>query len=174
MAGSAAAGSVGSMTLRGPVTAVPEAALGDSVAVSVPVAPAASSVGVVALPPLMSLPEGCSSNNPGWFVVFVTVTVIGTLAPGSMVVAAEAGRAVSVTGASWLYATVPVTVWENSVPTVVAPCMTSISHSPGWGSAAMSEAFPVGLSVVGVASTAVTAMFPDSGRAGWGLAGRNR
>src|ERR1700722_13101518 len=48
-------------------------------------------------------------------------------------------------GASWSYATTPVTVWENPVPSVVAPCITSISHRPGCGSGAMSEAFPVGL-----------------------------
>ena len=101
------------MTLRVPCTAVPAAAVGDSVAVSVPVAPAASSFGVAVLPPVMSLPDGCSSKNPTWFVVFVTVTVIGTLEPESMVVDVDVGRPVSVTGASWLYATTPVTVWEN-------------------------------------------------------------
>ena len=91
-----------------------------------------------------------------------------------MVVDVDVGRPVSVTGASWLYATTPVTVWENSVPSVVAPCITSISHRPGWGSGAMSEAFPVGLSGVGVVSTAVTSMFPDSVTAGSRSAGENR
>ena len=81
MAGSVAAKSVESRTLRVPLTAEPAAAVGDSVAVSVPVAPGASSSGVTALPPLMSLPDGCSSKNPTWFVVFVTVAEIGTLEP---------------------------------------------------------------------------------------------
>ena len=54
--------SVESMTLRMPFTAVPAAAVGDSVAVSVPVAPGASSSGVTVLPPVMSLPDGCSSK----------------------------------------------------------------------------------------------------------------
>ena len=75
-----------------------------------------------------------------------------------MVVDADVGRPVSVTGASWLYARTPVTAWENTVPSVVAPCITSISHRPGWGLGAMSEAFPVGLTAVGVASVAVTLM----------------
>ena len=43
MAGSEPPQSVESMTLRVPFTAVPAAAVGDSVAVSVPVAPGASS-----------------------------------------------------------------------------------------------------------------------------------
>ena len=155
-------------------SAVPAGSVGDSVAVSVPVAPAASSSGVTVLPPLMSVPDGCSSKYPTWFVVFLTVTVIGTLEPESMVVDVDVGRPVSVTGASWLYATTPVTVWENSVPSVVAPCITSISHRPGWGSGAMSEAFPVGLSGVGVVSMAVTSMYPDSVTAGSRSAGENR
>src|SRR5215472_6513026 len=154
MAGSRAPHSVESMTLRVPFTALPELAVGDSVAVSCPVAPGDSSSGVAVLPPVMSLPDGCSSKNPAWFVVFVTVTVIGTLAPGAMVVDADVGRPVPVTGASWLYATAPVTVWENSIPLVVAPCITSISHRPGWGLGVMSEAFPVGLPDVGVVSMA--------------------
>src|SRR6202046_269496 len=162
------------MTLRVPLTAEPAAAVGDSVAVSVPVAPGASSSGVAVLPPLMSLPDDCSSKNPTWFVVFLTATVIGTLEPESMVVDADVGGPVSVTGASWLYATTPVTVWENSVPSVVAPCITSISHRPGWGSGAMSEALPVGLSGGGVVSVAVTSMFPDSVTPGWRSAGENR
>jgi hypothetical protein len=91
----------------------------------------------------MSPADGCSSKNPAWFVVFVTCTEIGTLEPEPMVVDADVGRPVSVTGASWLYATVPVTVFENTVPSVVAPCITSISHRPGWGSGVISEAFPV-------------------------------
>src|ERR1700735_4087666 len=167
MAGSKAPQSVESMTLRVAVTAEPAAAVGDSVAVSVPVAPGATSSGVVVLPPVMSVPDGCSSKYPTWFVVFVTVTETGTPEPVPMVVDADVGRPVSVTGASWLYATTPVTVWENTVPSVVAPCITSISHRPGWGSGAMSEAFPVGLSGVGVVSVAVTSMFPDSGTPGW-------
>ena len=81
MAGSATPHSVESTTLRNPVTAVPAAAVGDSVAVSVPVAPGANSLGVLVLPPVMSVPVGSSANNPAWLVVFVTVTVIGTLAP---------------------------------------------------------------------------------------------
>ena len=72
------------MTLRVPFTAVPAAAVGDSVAVSVPVAPAASFSGMVVLPPLMSLFDGSSSKYPTWFVVFVTFTVIGTLELESM------------------------------------------------------------------------------------------
>src|SRR5215469_4606177 len=163
MAGSVAPQSVESMTLRVPFTAVPAAAVGDSVAVSVPVVPGATSRGVVVLPPLMSLPDGCSSKNPTWFVVFLTVTEIGRLEPEPTVVDVDVGRPVSVTGASWLYATVPVTVWENSVPAVVGPCITSISHRPGWGSGVMSEAFPVWLLAVGVASTAVTGKLNDSG-----------
>src|SRR5580692_11215293 len=67
------------MTLRVPVTPVPAAAVGDSVAVSVPVAPAASCSGVATLPPVMSLLVGCSVKSPVWFVVFLTFTVIGTL-----------------------------------------------------------------------------------------------
>ena len=58
------------MTLRVPVTGVPAAAVGDSVAVNVPVAPAASSFAVVILPPVISLPDGYSSKYPLWFVVF--------------------------------------------------------------------------------------------------------
>src|SRR3984885_11806663 len=156
------------------LTGEPAAAVGDSVAVRVPVAPGASSSGVTALPPLMSVPVDCSSKYPTWFVVFLTVAVIGRLEPESMVVDVDVGRPVSVTGASWLYATTPVTAWENSVPSVVAPCITSISHRPGWGSGAMSEAFPVGLSGVGVVSTAETWMFPDSVMAGLRSAGENR
>jgi hypothetical protein len=41
-----------------PVTAVPAAAVGDSVAFSVPVAPGCSSSGVAVLPPVMSSPAG--------------------------------------------------------------------------------------------------------------------
>ena len=52
------------------------------------------------------------------------------------------------------------TLLENIVPSVVAPCITSISHRPGWGSGAMSEAFPVGLSGVGVVSMAETCDVP--------------
>jgi hypothetical protein len=55
-------------------------------------------------------PDGSSSKNPTWFVVFVTVTVIGTVVPDLMVVDVDVGRPVSVKGASWLYATTPVTV----------------------------------------------------------------
>ena len=62
MAGSKPPQSVESMTLRVPLTAVPAAAVGDSVAVSVPVAPGASSSAVTVLPPVMSLPSGCSSK----------------------------------------------------------------------------------------------------------------
>ena len=83
-----------------------------------------------------------------------------------MVVDADVGRPVSVTGASRLYARTPVTVWENSVPSVVAPCITSISHRPGWGSGVMSEAFPVGLPGVGVVSVAETSKLNDSGPVG--------
>ena len=50
------------MTLRVPLTAVPEAAVGDNVAVSVPVAPGASSTGVTVAPPLMSVPDGDSTT----------------------------------------------------------------------------------------------------------------
>src|SRR5215471_8106239 len=174
MAGSRAPQSVESMTLRLPFTAVPELAVGDSVAVRVPVAPAASSSGVAVLPPVMSLLDGCSSKNPAWFVVFVTVTVIGTLEPVPMVVDADVGRPVSATGASWLYATVPVTVWENSIPLVVAPCITSISHRPGWGSGVMSEAFPVGLPGVGVVSVAWAWKLNCSGPVDARSAGENR
>src|SRR5450756_1741098 len=105
MAGSEPPQSVESMTLRVPFTAEPAAAVGDSVAVRVPVVPAASSSGVTVLPPLMSLPDGCSSKYPTWFVVFLTVTVIGT--PEPVVVDVDVGRPVSVTGASRLYATAP-------------------------------------------------------------------
>jgi len=69
------------MTLTVPLTAVPAAAVGDNVAVSCPVSPATSSAGVAALPPLMSPADADSSKNPAWFVVFVTVTVIGTPEP---------------------------------------------------------------------------------------------
>ena len=79
--GLCAAKSVESMTLTVPLTAVPAAAVGDNVAVSCPVSPAASSAGVAALPPLMSRADADSSKNPAWFVVFVTVTVIGTPEP---------------------------------------------------------------------------------------------
>jgi hypothetical protein len=122
----------------------------------------------------MSLPDGCSSKNPAWFVVFLTLTVTGTLEPELMVVDFDVGSPVSVTGASWLYATVPVTVWENRVPSVTGPCITSISHMPGWGSGAMSEAFPVGLPDVGVASVAVTEKLNFSGPGDVRLAGENR
>src|ERR1700733_4260241 len=98
-AGSASVKSVDWMTLRVPLTAVPAAAVGDRVAVSVPVAPGASSTGVVGAPPLMSLPDGSSSKSPTWFVVFFTCTVTGTLEPEPMVVDADVGRPVSVTGA---------------------------------------------------------------------------
>src|SRR5215469_8447914 len=125
MAGSEAPQSVESMTLRVPFTAVPEAAVGDSVAVRVPEAPAASCSGVVVLPPVLTIVD------------------------------VDVGRPLSVgTGLIWLYATVPVTLFENTVPSVVAPCITSISHRPGWGSGVISDAFPVGLSGVGVASVA--------------------
>src|SRR5215469_11086140 len=97
------------MTLRAPVCTLPAAAVGDSVAVSVPVAPGASCSGVAVLPPAMSFFDGCSSNNPVWFVVFVTFTLIGTWEPALLVVDVDVGRPVSVTGLSWLYATVPVT-----------------------------------------------------------------
>src|SRR5215469_8601020 len=50
-------------------------------AVSYPVSPAASSAGVAVLPPLMSPADADSSKNPAWFVVFVTVAVIGTPEP---------------------------------------------------------------------------------------------
>src|ERR1700722_1071215 len=173
-AGSASVKSVDWMTLRVPLTAVPAAAVGDSVAVSVPVAPGASSTGVAVAPPVMSLPDGSSTKSPTWFVVFLTCTVIGTLAPVATVVDADVGRPDSVTGASRLYETTPVTVWENTVPSVVAPCITSISHRPGWGSGAISEAFPVGLSAVGVVSVAVTSMKPDSVTPGSRSAGENR
>src|ERR1700727_1438333 len=121
MAGSLAPQSVESTTLRTPFTAVPAAAFGDRVAVRVPVAPGASSFGVTVLPPVMSLPDGSSSKSPTWFVVFLTVTVIGTLAPGATVVDVDVGRPVSVTGAGWVNATGPGTVWENPVPSAVAP-----------------------------------------------------
>ncbi len=162
------------MTLRVPFTAVPAAAVGDSVAVSCPEAPAASSSGVPTLPPVMSLPDGCSSKSPTWFVVFVTGTVIETLVPVPMVVDVDVGRPVAVNDGSWLYATVPVTVWENSVPAVVAPCITSISHRPGWGSGVMSEAFPVRLLAVGVVSVAWTSKLNCSGPVDARSAGENR
>ena len=50
-------------------------------------------------------PDGCSSKSPTWFVVFLTLTVIGTLEPEAMVVDVDVGRPVSLTGASWSYAT---------------------------------------------------------------------
>src|ERR1700733_14374860 len=97
------------------LTGEPAAAVGDSVALRVPVAPGASSSGVTALPPLMSVPLLCRSNSPAWFVVFLTVAVIGRLEPESMVVDVDVGRPVSVTGASWLYAPTPGTAGGDSV-----------------------------------------------------------
>ena len=162
------------MTLSVPLTAELAAAVGDNVAVSVPLAPGASSSGVAVLPPVMSLPDGSSSNNPTWLVVFLTDTVIGTLEPEPMVVDVDVGRPVSVTRLSRLYATNPVTFWENTVPSVVGPCITSISHRPGWGSGVMSEAFPVGLPDVGVASVAWTKKLNCSGAVDARSAGENR
>src|SRR5262249_58408652 len=107
IAGSMPPKSVESMTLRVPFTAVPEAAVGDSVVVSCPVAPAASSTGVAAAPPLMSLAEDCSSKNPAWFVVFVTLTETGNWGPAGMGVGVEFGRPFSGKGPAWLVRTAP-------------------------------------------------------------------
>jgi len=138
--------------------------VGDSVAVSVPWLRAPAPTGVAVAPPLMSLPDGCNSKSPTWFVRVLDLyrdRERWSLSP--MVVDADIGRPVSLTGASRLYETAPVTVWENTVPSVVAALHhVDLPQAWLWDRGTISEAFPVGLSGVGVVSMAVTSMFPDS------------
>ncbi len=136
--------------------------------------PDASSSGVVVFPPVMSLPVGWSSKYPTWFVVLVTVTVIGTLAPESIVFEVDFGRPVRGDGCELVVGERPGDGLGELRPVGRRALHDVDLPQARLGVVAMSDAFPVWLLAVGVASVEETSMFPDLVMAGRRSDGENR
>jgi hypothetical protein len=104
----------------------------------------------------------------------VSVTEIGRLYPVLIVVDADDGRPVSVVGASWLYATDPVTVCEKRVPVGRSALHHIDLPRARLGIGGDQRGVSAQVVLVGVPSTAWTSMNPDSVTAGWRSDGENR
>ena len=92
--------------------------------------------------------------------MFLTVTVTGTLKRESIDVDVDVGRKVSVK-VQLVIREEPSDGLGDSVPSVVAPCITSIFDRRA-GDRGDERGVLNGLSGVGVVSMAVTSMLPDS------------